>query len=60
MDYPALRWKKRGAYTLRVLFALKPMQTINYDVCRMRRYRRNIFQWEENDIESMKMATGDY
>ena len=35
---------------------------INYDICRMRRFRRNIhlLQWEENDIECLKIPTGDY
>ena len=34
--------------------------TINYDVCRIRRYRRNILQWDKNNIECMKRLTGDY
>ena len=41
-------------------FFSKPTETTNYDVCIMRRYRRNILQWEENDIECMKIPSGDY
>ena len=35
-------------------------ETINYDVCTMRRYIRNILQWEEKSKECMKIPTGDY
>ena len=42
------------------LFILKQPETINYDVCRMRRYRQNILQWEENDTECMKRPAGNY
>ena len=35
-------------------------ETINYDVCRMRRYSRNIFQLNKNDMKSMKTSIGDY
>ena len=31
-----------------------------YGICRMRRYRWNILQWEENYIKCMKRPTGDY
>ena len=40
--------------------SLNRTQTTNYDICKMRRYRRNILQWEENSIECIKMPTGDY
>ena len=49
-----------GANTLRALFTFEKYETINYDVCRMRRYRWNKLQWEENDMKRTKMPTGDY
>ena len=36
------------------LFIPKPTETINYDKCRMRRYRRKTVQWEEKSQECMK------
>ena len=38
----------------------KTTKTINYDACRMRRYRGNILQWEENNTDCMKRPTRDY
>ena len=45
---------------MRALFILKPIETTNYDVCTMRRYRRNILQWKENNKECLKRPNGDY
>ena len=56
----ALRCEKGGANNLRALFSFEKYQTINYDVCRMRRYRPNIFQWNKNDTKSTKTTTRDY
>ena len=33
-------------------------QTTNNDICRMRRYSRNIFQWNKNKTESTKTTQG--
>ena len=45
---------------LQALFILKPTETINYEVCRMRRYRQNILQWEEKTKECIKRPTVEY
>ena len=34
--------------------------TTNDDVYTMRRYSRNILQWNKNNIKSTRMTTGDY
>ena len=39
-----------------VLFTLIPTETINYDVCGVRRSRRNMFQWWKKNIECIKNA----
>ena len=55
---PAL-WKG-GANTLRALLTLEKYEKTNHDICVMRRYGQNIFQWNKNDIKSTRMTTGDY
>ena len=60
MVKPALCSKKGGVNILRALFVSKKYKTINYFVCRRRRYNRNILHWNKNDMKSMKWTTGDY
>ena len=43
----ALRWEKGGAYILQVLFTLKHIETISYDIWRKGGYSRNILQCAE-------------
>ena len=45
---------------MKALLTLKPTKTINYDIFSVRRYRRNIFQWEEKNTEHTKTTNGDY
>ena len=45
---------------MRALSIIKQTETINYDVCRMKWYRRNLLQWEENNLQCMKRPAGDY
>ena len=37
-----------------------PTKTINFDICSVRRYRGNIFQWKEKNIDCIKIPLGDY
>ena len=43
---------------MRALLTFEKYKITN--VCGMRRYSRNIFQWNKNDIKSRKMTNGDY
>ena len=45
---------------MRTLYISKSTETINYDIHRMRRDRRNIYQCEENNTEYMNIPTGNY
>ena len=51
---------KGGANMLRAISIPEKYKTTKYDVSQMRRYNRNIFQWNKNDIKSKKMTNGDY
>ena len=46
---PAL-WK--GGAKTRALLTFEKYETTYYDVYVMRRYSRNIFQWNKNDIKA--------
>ena len=45
---------------LQALFIFETIDTTNYDIFKVRRYRRNILQWEEQSKECMKRPTVDY
>ena len=46
--------------TCRYILQALLFRTTNYDICRLRRYSRNILQRTENDTKSKKRTTGDY
>ena len=41
---------------MRALVTIEKYERTNYDVCRMGRYIRNIFQWNKNKTKSTKMT----
>ena len=45
---------------MRVLLTFEKYKTTNYDISGMRRYCRNILQWNKNNMKSTKMTNGDY
>ena len=51
---------KGEANTMRALLTSEKYETINYDVCCMRRYSRNILQWTKTMQKAWKCPTGDY
>ena len=45
---------------LRALLTFEKYETTNYHVSGMRRYTRNVLQWNKNDIKSTRMTNRDY
>ena len=45
---------------LRALLTFEKYETTNYDISGMRRYCRNILQWNKSNLKSTKMTNGDY